>query len=81
MNCLPVAPHSLDTPEKMERYFADLKRWNFDIPYNAFYAHPLRLILGKWKNVHLKFTQRARELGLPPCIQIQTTVALAEDVP
>lgn len=81
MNCLPVGPHSLDTPEKMERYFADLKRWNFDIPYNAFYAHPLRLLLGKWKEVHLNFTRRARELGLPPCIQIQTTVALAEDVP
>lgn len=81
MNCLPVGPHTLDTPEKMKRYFDDLRRWNFDVPYNAFYAHPMRLVLGQWKPIHIEFAKRAKDLGLPPCIQIQSTVALAEDVP
>ncbi|GAB4325886.1 MAG: hypothetical protein Kow0059_22140 [Candidatus Sumerlaeia bacterium] len=80
MNCLPVMPDALDSPAKMDRYFSDLKRWNFDVPYNAFYAFPMERVTGEWKPIYIEFARRARQMGLPACVQIQSTVAWAPDV-
>ncbi len=81
MNGLPVGPRTVATKEGLDKYFADLERWNFDVPYNAFYAHPMRLITGEFRQPHIDFTRRAKEIGLPACIQIQISVARAEDIP
>ena len=41
MNILPTSPERMATPEQLERYFDDMRRWNYDVAYSAFYAFPL----------------------------------------
>src|SRR5688500_894061 len=80
MNILPTGPHTEDDPE-YSRYFADLKRWNFDIAYNAHYAFTLEQTLGEYREPYRKFVAGAKEAGVPCCIQIQSTVAHRADIP
>lgn len=80
MNILPTNPHT-DFDLNYDRYFADLKRWNFDVAYNAHYAFPLREVQGRLEHPYRLCTQRVGEEGFRSCIQIQSTVAHSDDVP
>ncbi|MCX7716843.1 MAG: hypothetical protein N2111_00350 [Candidatus Sumerlaeaceae bacterium] len=80
MNILPVGPIIKSDPEFV-RYFRDLKRWNFDIAYNAFYAFRMRDVHERFGAQYRKFTRLARKENVPSCVQIQSTVAHVEDVP
>jgi len=74
MNILPTDPWRSGTTEEIERYFEDLRRWNFDIPYSAFYAFPHETLIGEAKEKYKAFADRARAERLPACVQIQSTV-------
>jgi len=81
MNPLPTAPEAVATPELRRRYFRDMKRWGFNVAYNAYYAFPLRAVRGKYRPIYRAFAGTARREGYPACIQIQATVADLADVP
>ncbi len=80
MNILPTGPDHGGDP-KWDRYFRDLRRWNYDIAYNAFYAFPLADVTGKYRDAYIEFAARARREGVPVCVQIQSTVAHLSDIP
>lgn len=80
MNILPTGPDNEHDPN-YDRYFADLRRWNFDIAYNAFYAFPLRDVQEKYADSYQTFARRAREEKVPSCVQIQSVVAHTDDIP
>ena len=81
MNILPTGPHVDGFDPDYSQYFRDLKRWNFDIAYNAHYAFSLRDTRETYAESYRKFVRGAREAQVPCCIQIQSTVAHAQDVP
>lgn len=80
MNILPTGPDNSHDPN-WDRYFADLRRWNFDVAYNAFYAFPMRDVMGRFADGYRSFAARAKQEGLPCCVQIQSVVANLEDIP
>lgn len=81
MNPLPTGPHQVRTAEQRRQYFRDMKRWGFNVAYNAFYAFPMREVRGALRKPYEEFARMARAEGFPACVQIQSTVAEAEDVP
>lgn len=81
MNILPTGPAAEGDSTWNERYFSDLRRWNFDIAYNSFYAMPMRLVVGEYAGSYRSFAERAAKEGVPACVQIQSVVANSEDVP
>ncbi|MCX7019114.1 MAG: hypothetical protein NTY46_09035 [Candidatus Sumerlaeota bacterium] len=80
MNILPVGPEIDDDPD-FDRYFADLRLWNFDIAYNAYYAFTMNDVTGRYADAYRRFTARAGAEGVPSCVQIQSTVAHLDDIP
>lgn len=80
MNALPVGPEHVASPQNRTRYFEDLERWGFDIPYNAFYAHPYEDVVGRLRESYVEFAREARARGYPACIQIQSTVCAGDRV-
>ncbi len=80
MNVLPTSPETADTPEHITQYFEDMRRWNFDVAYNAFYAFPLAEVRGRFKEPYRDFVRIAHEHGLRACVQIQSTVGFLDDV-
>jgi len=80
MNALPVGPEQVATAEKRARYFEDMERWGFDIPYNAFYAHAFEDVVGKLREPYAEFAAEACRRGYPACIQIQSTVCAGDRV-
>jgi hypothetical protein len=80
MNVLPTSPDGTGTPELLEQYFRDMKRWNFDVPYSAFYAFPLEEVRGRFKKPYRDFVLMAHDRGYPACVQIQSTVGFLDDV-
>ena len=74
MNILPTSPDRTLSSGAIETYFEDLKRWNFDVAYSAFYAFSHENLIGKYKEAYTRFAERARQEGLPSCVQIQSTV-------
>lgn len=79
MNVLPFE-HILE-PETLKRYFDDMKRWNFDVAYCAFYAKPWDMIVNEQKDAYKNFADEAHKRGYYACCQIQSTIAWADDVP
>ena len=80
MNALPVGPEQVATAELRARYFEDLERWGFDIPYNAFYAHPYDDVVGKLREAYVEFASEAHRRGYPACVQIQSTLCAGDRV-
>jgi hypothetical protein len=80
MNALPVGPSGVMDAESRTRYFADLERWGFDIPYNAYYAGLFDQVVGEQKLAYVEFAAEAHKRGYPACIQIQTTVCAGDRV-
>lgn len=80
MNVLPTSPDGTATPEQLERYFRDMKRWNFDVPYSAFYAFPLEEVKKRFEKPYRDFALMAHDNGYPACVQIQSTVGFLDDV-
>ncbi len=81
MNPLPTAPEAVANSALRDRYFRDLKRWGFNVAYNAHYAYPLSAVQGQYRTIHEPFTRQAEQEGVPACVQIQSTVADTEDIP
>ena len=81
MNPLPTGPEAVATTELQNRYFRDMKRWGFDIAYNAYYAYPYSAVRGKFQPIYKSFAAQAKEQGFPACVQVQVTVADVEDIP
>ncbi|MGB9620265.1 MAG: hypothetical protein ACPL7K_07620, partial [Armatimonadota bacterium] len=80
MNALPVGPEQVATGEARSRYFQDLERWGFDIPYNAFYAHRYEDVRGRLRESYVEFAAEAHRRGYPAFIQIQSTVCAGDRV-
>ena len=80
MNALPVGPGGVADAESRARYFEDLERWGFDIPYNAYYAGLFDQVIGDHKSAYVEFAAEAHRRGYPACIQIQTTVCAGDRV-
>lgn len=80
MNILPTSPHQTLTDKDIEQYFNDMKRWNYDVSYNAFYAFPLKDVLGKYKKSYENFAKKSASEGFRSCVQIQSTVGNLQDV-
>lgn len=80
MNALPVGPGRVADAEARARYFADLERWGFDIPYNAYYAALFDQVIGEHKSAYVEFAAEAHRRGYPACIQIQSTVCAGDRV-
>lgn len=80
MNILPTSPDRTASEEELNVYFQDVKRWNFDVPYNAFYAFPLQELKGPYRKPYEDFARMAHERGMPACVQIQSTVGFLDDV-
>lgn len=80
MNALPVGPNRVADVESRAQYFADLERWGFDIPYNAYYAALFDQVVGELKPAYVDFAAEAHRRGYPACIQIQTTVCAGDRV-
>lgn len=81
MNALPVGPKGVADAQSRAKYFADLERWGFDIPYNAYYAGLFDHVVGELKDAYVEFAAEAHRRGYPACIQIQTTVCAGDRVP
>jgi len=81
MNVLPTSPENVKTSEDLDQYFRDLKRWNFEVAYNAFYAFPMKTTRKVYAPRYREFVRRAHDLGIPACVQIQSTIAHLDDVP
>lgn len=80
MNPLPTSPDLMEKPELLQRYFKDMKRWGFNVAYNAFYAFPLSLLRSRYRPIYQNFARQAQQEGYPVCVQIQSTVADEEDL-
>ena len=80
MNVLPTGPDSLSNETLLKRYFEDMRQWNFDIAYSAFYAFPFKELKGSYKRLYIDFTEMAHKLGYKACVQIQSTVGYLDDV-
>ena len=80
MNVLPTSPDGAASSEQIEQYFTDMKRWNFDVAYTAFYAFPLKEVNGPFKKPYQDFAKYAHDKGYPACVQIQSTVGFLDDV-
>lgn len=80
MNALPVGPNRVADVESRAQYFADLERWGFDVPYNAYYAALFDQVVGDYKPAYIEFAAEAHRRGYPACIQIQTTVCAGDRV-
>ena len=80
MNILPTGPDN-DHDPNWDRYFTDLRRWNFDVAYNAFYAFRMDDVNGKYARPYHTFAERAKKEGVPSCVQIQSVVAHLDDLP
>jgi hypothetical protein len=80
MNILPTSPDGTTTPEQMDSYFNDMRRWNFDVAYSAFYAFPLEEVKTRFKKPYEDFVSLAHDRGFPACVQIQSTVGFLDDV-
>jgi hypothetical protein len=80
MNVLPTGPDQIAKPKNLERYFSDLKRWNYDVAYNAFYAFPWAKLIGEYRTPYIRFAARAHRAPMRACVQIQSTVANSADV-
>lgn len=80
MNALPVGPGGVGDAAARERYFADLERLGFDVPYNAYYAHLFEDVIGRLKPAYLDFAAEAHRRGYPACIQVQVTVCAGDRV-
>lgn len=80
MNALPVGPGGVADAESRARYFDDLERWGFDIPYNAYYAGLFDQVVGEQKSAYVEFAAEAHRRGYPACIQIQSTVCAGDRV-
>jgi len=80
MNVLPTSPDGTTSTQQIQQYFTDMKRWNFDVPYTAFYAFPLDQVKGKFKKPYIDFAKYAHDKGYPACVQIQSTVGFLDDV-
>lgn len=80
MNALPVGPQRVETAEARAAYFADLERWGFDIPYNAYYAATYQQVVEDYKSAYADFATEAHRRGYPACIQIQVTVNAGDRV-
>lgn len=80
MNALPVGPSRVADAESRSKYFADLERWGFDVPYNAYYAALFDQVVGEHKPAYVEFAAEAHRRGYPACIQIQTTVCAGDRV-
>lgn len=78
MNFLPTGP--IAEKALLDRYFEDMERWNFDVAYTAFYAFPLRDVIGSKKQSYLTFVREAHRRNMAACIQIQATGANPADV-
>lgn len=78
MNILPTDAYRCKTIEDIEQYFDDLQRWNFDVAYSAFYAFPHEKFVGELGDSYKMFAAKARELGIPSCVQIQSTVGFLD---
>jgi len=80
MNILPTSPDTTSTPAQLEQYFRDMERWNFTIPYNAFYAFPLADTRALFRRPYEDFVRMAHDRGYPACVQVQSTVGFLDDV-
>lgn len=80
MNALPVGPQRVLDADARNAYFADLERWGFDIPYNAYYAATHQQVVGDYKSAYSEFAAEAHRRGYPACIQIQVTVNAGDRV-
>ena len=80
MNALPVGPGGVADAQSRAKYFADLERWGFDIPYIAYYAGLFDHVVGELKPAYVEFAAEAHRRGYPACIQIQTTVCAGDRV-
>lgn len=80
MNALPVGPQRVLDAEARNAYFADLERWGFDIPYNAYYAATYKQVVEDFKSAYADFAAEAHRRGYPACIQIQVTVNAGDRV-
>ena len=74
MNILPTSPENSPGKDDIERYFLDLREWNFDIAYNAFYAFPRAKMNNEYGESFKEFVKQAKKNHVPPCVQIQSTV-------
>ncbi len=74
MNALPVGPHGVLDSVSRNRYFDDMKRWGFDIAYNAYYAFTYEDVIKKYREAYMEFVKESHSRGYPTCIQIQSTV-------
>jgi hypothetical protein len=79
MNVLPTGPFHLG--QDLEVYFRHLDKFNFDVAYIAYYAYGWAKTTGEYKEAYLAFAEEAHRRGLKACIQIQTVLALEEDIP
>lgn len=80
MNALPVGPQRVLDAEARAKYFADLEKWGFDIPYNAYYAATHQQVVEDYKSAYADFAAEAHRRGYPACIQIQVTVNAGDRV-
>lgn len=80
MNALPVGPQRVIDAEARAAYFADLERWGFDIPYNAYYAATYKQVVEDYKSAYADFAAEAHRRGYSACIQIQVTVNAGDRV-
>ncbi|MCX8053360.1 MAG: hypothetical protein N3B12_06095, partial [Armatimonadetes bacterium] len=80
MNALPVGPEQVATSDQRARYFEDLERWGFDVPYNAFYAHLFDDVVGRLREAYAEFASEAHRRGYPAFVQIQSTVCAGDRV-
>ncbi len=80
MNALPVGPQAVSDDESRARYFEDLEKWGFDVPYNAYYAALFEDVIGRFRSAYVEFAAEARRRGYPAAIQIQTTVCAGDRV-
>lgn len=80
MNALPVGPQAVSDAESRTRYFEDLEKWGFDVPYCAYYAGLFEDVIGRFKTAYVEFAAEARRRGYPAAIQIQSTVCAGDRV-
>lgn len=80
MNALPVAPQRVADADARSTYFADLERWGFDLPYNAYYAATYQQVTEDLNSAYADFADEAHRRGYPACIQIQVTVNAGDRV-
>jgi hypothetical protein len=79
MNVLPTGP--LKNKRDLNTYFKDMQRWKFDIAYAGYYAFPWKDTVGKFKPFYQDFAKQAHKLKMNAVMQIQSTVAMLDDVP